>query len=204
MLQQDIKRRINKLQGNIDENNQVSSIIGYNAAIFTYLPQHEYFMQKELLELLKQYKKTRRYTPPVIGYGFDLTKVLFEYLQSKNELETIIEFEEKLYERHKNPSKSLRFLIDHVLSDVLYEKHNFATYLSEQIRKKIEKNNKHKHTIFIYMIGGLYPIIRASSILRYLHSLLQHTYKEQLSLVLFYPGERSDTYGLKFMMTYRV
>ena len=93
----------------------------------------------------------------------------------------------------------MQFIEYDIFGDVLQNKHNFPSYLADKAHREFKRaSNKHVScSLWLYGVGTLYPALRPSSLLRYIHSILQWEYQDKMSILLFYPGHYDN--GLHFM-----
>tara|TARA_B100001093_G_scaffold481964_1_gene513170 strand:- start:68 stop:709 length:642 start_codon:yes stop_codon:yes gene_type:complete len=179
------------------ENNRLNTIQNYNVGIKVYPPHVELRMRSDIASY-------HRFKKDITLVKFDVTKVFFQYLDqhtNQREIQTL----EKAFLSNSDGQgtaklqKVMQFIEYDIFGDVLQNKHSFPTYLADKAHAEFKRasNKQVPCSLWLYGVGTLYPALRPSSLLRYIHSILQWEYQDKLSILLFYPGHYDN--GLHFM-----
>ena len=181
------------------ESNRLNTIRNYNVGIKVYPPPKEIVIRT----FIDRYDSTK--TKKIL-VKLDVTEIFFEYLDTHTNQSEIQQLEQAFLSDDSNISpieRTIKFVEYDIFGDVLHNKANFPTFLAKKVidefnkRTSNSKNNKDDYSLWLYGVGTLFPVLRPSSLLRYVHSILQWDYKDRLSILLFYPGHYDN--GLHFM-----
>jgi hypothetical protein len=164
----DLNERLNKIMPRITSDEFLSgSGIGNEIAfyIFDYAPEDELKVRDYLRTMLEHIPKQK---PDLRVKHIDLFNFLLDYLKSRNLLEKSLQMQ-----REKG---------DEALKRALKGPLNMKDKLIPQLCAVIEPQQQ--DLILLSGVGSSYPLLRTSSLLTNLQSIMGHT-----PLVVFYPGK---------------
>ncbi|MFW9880156.1 MAG: BREX protein BrxB domain-containing protein [Candidatus Thorarchaeota archaeon] len=144
-------------------------------AIFQYDPKDELLIRKQI-KLLKSRLKTKNIIE------ISLSDIFWDRLK-KVDLNRLFESERE---------HGLERTIDTIHS-VLSDDEDEEGAIEDLIEKKLTEEYPSNTIIFLVRVGVLFPVYRTSAILENLYQ------KIKLSTILFYPGTKIASHGLKYM-----
>lgn len=169
---------------------RISTMRNYRFTILPYAPTMEFELRGHIKALSDE----------LIAQGWrvlsiSLNQLLLDRLKAQGEetLQRMIAREVRLHQR--NPDRALNSLQQQI-SPHLEGMEGIAADIVARIETFAREAPDHqdKTVIWLGRVGGLYPFLRSSALLKHLDGKTQN-----LPVVLLYPGERRDVTALSFM-----
>lgn len=173
-----------------EEGPQISTVRNYNFAILPYAPDEEFALRSAIHELSAELRDAGWSTGTVV-----LHKLLLGRLRAEGQevLESIIRREKSLAGA-ADSSRGLRMLKERVVN-LVDKPDGLASDVIRSIEAIIAESSSPERTvIFLGRLGGLYPFLRTSALLKHIAGRTQN-----VPVVLLYPGTLDGETGLRFM-----
>lgn len=173
-----------------EEGPQISTIRNYNFAILPYPPDEEFALRAAIHELSGELRDAGWTTGTVV-----LHTLLLERLRAEGPevLDSIIAREKSLASA-ADGTRGLRMLKERVVN-LVDKPDGIATDVVRSIEAILAESTTPARTvIFLGRLGGLYPFLRTSSLLKHIAGRTHN-----VPVVLLYPGTVEGETGLRFM-----
>ena len=173
-----------------EEGPQISTVRNYNFAILPYPPDEEFTLRAAIHDLSGKLREAGWTTGTVVLHTLLLARLRAE---GSDVLEAIIRREKSLANA-ADGSRGLRMLKERVVN-LVDKPDGIATDVVRGIEAILATSEKPERTvIFLGRLGGLYPFLRSSSLLKHIAGRTQN-----VPVVLLYPGTVDGESGLRFM-----
>lgn len=169
---------------------QISTVRRYNFAILPYPPEQEFALRRAIHELSTELRDAGWTTGTVVMHSLLLARLRAE---GPDVLDSIVRREKSLAGA-ADRSRGLRMLKERVVN-LLDKPDGLATDVVLGIEAILAESRSPARTvIFLGRLGGLYPFLRTSTLLKHIDGRTQN-----VPVVLLYPGETEGETGLRFM-----
>ncbi len=173
-----------------EEGPQISTVRNYNFAILPYAPDEEFALRAAIHELSGKLRDAGWTTGTVV-----LHTLLLDRLRAEGDevLDSII-LREKSLAGAADSSRALRMLKEKIVN-LVDTPDGIAADVVRAIAKIVAQSHKPERTVvFLGRLGGLYPFMRTSSLLKHIAGRTPN-----IPVVLLYPGTVEGETGLRFM-----
>jgi len=172
------------------EGPQISTVRNYNFAILPYEPQDEFALRDAMHELSGDLRDAGWDTGTVRMHTLLLARLRAE---GPEVLDSIIRREKSLAGA-ADRSRGLRMLKERVVN-LIDKPDGIAADVVGEIEKKLAESERPERTvIFLGRLGGLYPFLRSSALLKHIDGRTRN-----VPVILLYPGTVDADGGLRFM-----
>lgn len=169
---------------------QISTVRNYNFAILPYPPEEEFALRGSMNHLSDKLRDAGWDTATVRLHTLLLARLRAE---GPEVLGSIIRREKSLAGA-ADRSRGLRMLKERVVN-LLDKPDGIAADVVREIEKTLARTEKPARTvIFLGRLGGLYPFLRSSALLKHIDGRTQN-----VPVILLYPGTVDGDGGLRFM-----
>lgn len=173
-----------------EEGPQISTVRNYNFAILPYPPAEEFTLRGRIHELSGELREAGWTTATV-----DVRMLLLARLRAEGPdvLDSIVRREKSLAGA-ADGSRGLRWLKERVVT-LVDKPDGIAVDVIRRIDELIAASDRPARTvIFLGRLGGLYPFLRTSALLKHIAGRTQN-----VPVILLYPGTADGESGLRFM-----
>ena len=169
---------------------QISTVRNYNFAILPYPPDEEFALRSAIHELSSELRDAGWTTGTVVLHTLLLARLRAE---GPEVLDSIIRREKSLAAA-ADPTRGLRMLKERVVN-VLDKPDGLAADVVRGIDAILAESHAPGRTVvFLGRLGGLYPFLRTSALLKHIAGRTQN-----VPVILLYPGAVDGESGLRFM-----
>ena len=173
-----------------DEGPQISTVRNYNFAILPYAPDQEFSLRSAIHELSGELRVAGWTTGTLVLHSLLLARLRAE---GPDVLDSIIHREKSLAGA-ADGSRGLRMLKERVVN-LIDRPDGIAADVVRGIEAIVADSEAPERTvIFLGRLGGLYPFLRTSALLKHIAGRTHN-----LPVVLLYPGTVEGETGLRFM-----
>jgi hypothetical protein len=150
----------------------------FPAYIYTYKPEEEYVLRKQIGILIDKLKRPNHYLDSLV---INIYEELIDYLKNetfagKSLFDLVIEKEKE------NPLEALSWVREEINHGEFYKK--FEAKVKEYFKDEHEK----RVYLIIYGFGSVFPYLRASELLKRTERLIK-----EFKVIIFYPGKYKDS-----------
>lgn len=188
----EIARAVTALKKDLlrDDGPQISTVRNYNFAILPYPPEQEFSLRSAIHELSGELRDAGWTTGTLVLHSLLLARLRAE---GSAVLDSIIRREKSLAGA-ADSSRGLRMLKERIVN-LLDKPDGLAADVVGGIEKILAESDSPSRTvIFLGRLGGLYPFLRTSALLKHIAGRTQN-----VPVVLLYPGTIEGETGLRFM-----
>lgn len=154
----------------------------FPAYIYTYPPEDEYEMRKQINALEEKLKRPNHFLECKVINIFNLS---IEYLKNEQFSDSSV-LNLILKKEKESPEDAYQWLFDELNGDA------FLEYVEHSIRDFFNQNPSKKVFLLIYGFGATFPFIRASDFLIKIEKFIKN-----FKIIIFYPGHyKNANYSL--------
>ena len=151
----------------------------FPAYIYTYPPEQEYEIRKQLHSLNQKLKRPNNYLDCLVINVFqELTDFLKESSFAGNSLFDLILDREK-----EDAQEAYNWICDEINRD-----EGFYSHIEKKVQKHFREDSPKRVYLILYGFGSIYPYLRASEFLKRTERLIK-----DFKLILFYPGKYANS-----------
>lgn len=178
-----IKENVNKIYTLLSDSefkNPDTGGLFFPIYIYTYSPEKEFEIRKEIEKLNKDLQRPSSY---INSLKINLYKEFVQWLETEKGFDENSLLQEVLHIEKEGDATSIsHFIIDEANND-----EGFIKYLGEKMKKYFEKQEHNRVYILLHGIGEIFPYLRLSDFLKKIEK-----YVKNYKLIAFYPGEFID------------
>lgn len=150
----------------------------FPAYIYTYPPEKEYEIRKQIDLLIKKLKRPNHYLDCLV---INIYHELINYLKEESFAGESI-FDSIMKKEKEDPEEALSWIRDEINYGDFYKK------FEEKIKDHFKDNQNKRVFLILYGFGSVFPYLRTSEFLKNTERLIK-----EFKIILFYPGEYKDS-----------
>ncbi len=150
----------------------------FPAYIYTYPPEKEYEIRKQIDLLIEKLKRPNHYLDCLV---INIYHELINYLKEESFAGESI-FDSIMKKEKEDPEEALSWIRDEINYGDFYKK------FEEKIKDHFKDNHNKRVFLILYGFGSVFPYLRTSEFLKNTERLIK-----EFKIILFYPGEYKDS-----------
>lgn len=150
----------------------------FPAYIYTYPPEEEYELKKQIQLLIKKLERPNLYLNTLV---INIYEEIIQYLK-ENFFTNQTLFDLILEKEEVDGTEAMDWAIEEINSDQFYDA------FQSKLDSHFQENSNKKAYLVLYGFGSAFPILRASDFLKRTEKLIK-----DFKIIVFYPGEYADS-----------